>query len=165
MAELIHYEGDLGVFDYDPDVFTLETIHEYSNTHILRYIGSETDGSKIHIPVGITECDTMFRNCDSLVIPPAIPEGVRVCWAMFIGCISLTSPPLIPPEVEDCGWMFAGCTALEMAPDIPESVINSDDMFYGCSEKVQMQGQWNIEHRGMNYLQDYVEENETDELY
>ena len=41
------YEGPLGCFEYNPNEFI---ITERNDSLILKYIGSNTDGSQIHIP-------------------------------------------------------------------------------------------------------------------
>ncbi len=191
---LVHYEGDLGVFDYDDTQFKLMWL---DGKH-LRYTGTETDGAKIHIPEGIADCSFMFRDAN-ITTPPIIPEGVGICKKMFEECVYLEKAPRIPEGVTDCSnmfewcirlnetpiiprsaincnemfWdcrslekapvipqgvtscerMFMGCEGLEIPPEIPDSVTNCSGMFAGCSEKIQKQGEWNIEHRGQSYTE------------
>jgi len=120
-----YYIGKLGKFKYDNTEFKL--INGY-----LRYIGAETDGSKIKIPKGITNCGFMFCGCSSLIEPPEIPVGVTDCISMFYGCVSLTKAPEIPEGVTYCLSMFSGCKSLVRAPEIPVGA-DCDCMFLGCS--------------------------------
>lgn len=120
--ENVSYNGKFGSFSYNPDEF--EILSDY-----VRYIGTETDGSKIKIPDGITKTDYMFANNQSLVTPPVIPESVKTCQCMFVGCSSLKQPPVIPDTIS---WGVS-------------------DMFAGCSRSVKLKGQWNAENRGQQY--------------
>ena len=119
------YEGILGNFQYDDTEFQLK-----SNSY-LRYIGTETDGSKIKIPAGVTNCSYMFQDCSSLLKAPEIPTGVTNCFAMFYGCRSLIEASEIPTEVKSCGYMFKGCSSLIKAPEIPKGVTHCAGMFCG----------------------------------
>lgn len=125
MSKLVHYEGNLGKFDYNPKEFEID--------ELVRYIGNETDGKKIHIPEGVEDCGGMFFKCKSLTIAPDIPEGVKNCSGMFFLCESLTIAPVIPEEVEDCSGMFYGCTSLRSAPAIPKGVEKCHKVFKGCT--------------------------------
>ena len=137
-----HYNGEIGVFDYDDNDFVIESFY---NEDILRYCGSERDGSKIVIPDGIIKCDYMFCASDfgsglfvyldekQLLTPPNIPNGVLSCQGMFDQCEALQEPPLIPDSVIDCYSMFSGCKSMKYAPDIPDSVTVCSGMFSGCS--------------------------------
>ena len=91
---IVHYEGELGIFDYDDDQF------EINEREYLRYIGKETDGSKIHIPEGITNCGEMFFDYRCLQKPPVIPDGVKDCRRMFAECKNLKEAPVIPKGVK-----------------------------------------------------------------
>ena len=98
-----HYEGKLGIFDYDDTEWAI--CREY-----LQYIGDKTEG--ITIPTGITNYNFMFHGCTSLTSAPTIPNGVTNCRFMFCGCKSLTSAPTIPEGVIFSGGIFKGCTSL-----------------------------------------------------
>ena len=119
------YKGCLGEFQYD------DTEFKFKNKR-LRYIGTETDGAKIKIPAGITNCDYMFSGCTFLVRAPKIPVGVTNCDGMFNECNSLVEAPEIPVGVTDCYSMFYGCSSLTKAPVIPTSVTDSRYMFCDC---------------------------------
>lgn len=128
-----HYEGDLGIFDYDDREF--EFVDEDSEPY-LAYVGEETDGSKIKIPEGIKVCNYMFMN-SSIEIPPVIPKGVERCVSMFQDCSDLKSVPVIPEGVVDCKNMFRGCGALKKPPVIPGSVTDCSSMFLKCKSLVE----------------------------
>ena len=127
-AALIHYEGELGTFDYDSEQFKLD-VDEFGREH-LYYTGKLRMYDEIHIPEGINSCRDMFRDYKLLRIPPVIPDSV-----------------------EDCSHMFYGCDLLEEVPVIPKGVKNCDSMFNYCSKAIQKAGQWNIEHRGKSYYE------------
>ena len=119
------YKGILGEFQYDDTEFV-----EKNGT--LRYIGTETDGSKIKIPEGILDCSCMFKDCN-IVTPPVIPAGVTNCHSMFYCCQFLKEPPVIPEGVIHCYGMFYECVSLCKAPVVPDSVESGNYMFYKCS--------------------------------
>ena len=122
---IVHYEGKLGVFDYDNSEWEMcETDGEF-----LKYIGDKVDGKDIKIPEGVINCSRMFYDCESLVNAPEIPEGVKNCSEMFACCESLVNAPEIPKGVTDCSRMFAYCESLVNAPEIPEGVKDCSEMF------------------------------------
>ena len=128
---LVHYEGRLGIFDYDDQEF--EVVNgKYYYGEILHYIGNEVDGEKIIIPSGIKNCTEMFRDCNSLINPPKIPNGVIYCYGMFQDCTSLITPPKIPNGVVYCAYMFDSCTNLQIPPEIPKTAKDCYGMFEGC---------------------------------
>jgi hypothetical protein len=168
----IHYEGNLGTFDYNYKEFTVNSVS--TETDVLNYIGKEKEGSKIRIPHGLTDYSNMFRGCEFLERPPLLQKGVTSCAFMFEGCRNLKNAPEIPAGVENCQSMFENCFALKEAPEIPSSVKNCSRMFYKCrslestpvipssviddslmfeecSEDVQKMGKYNTEHRGKQY--------------
>jgi len=125
-----YYNGKLGKFKYDNAEFKLMD-------GCLRYIGAETDGSKIKIPEGITDCSYMFHGCSSLAEAPVIPAGVTDCYCMFYNCSSLLKAPVIPVGAKDCHSMFSWCVSLVEAPEIPAGVTECGGMFYGCSSLIE----------------------------
>lgn len=85
--------------------------------------------------------DSMFRQCRSLVNPPALPATTlqSSCYRrMFEGCTSLTTAPTLPAMVmapNAYNQMFSGCTSLVNPPALPATSIIShcyDQMFFGC---------------------------------
>ncbi len=137
-----HYEGKLGTFDYNDEEFELideqsfesDGIYGDDNTGpiFLHYIGTEKDGSKIHVPEGLKNADFLFAACDTLVTAPELPEGIESCVQTFESCGSLKKPSAIPKGVKNCGGMFWNCESLEEASVIPEGVEQCDLMFRGC---------------------------------
>lgn len=145
---LVHYKGKLGEFDYNPCEFRLmrachnaddgcTCTYDYDDNsakkarECLRYVGWETDGSKIKIPKGITDCYYMFAG-SSLKTPPIIPNGVTDCTAMFLWNTALESPPVIPESVKICSRMFFMCAYLQTSPIIPQTVSDCRQMFSFC---------------------------------
>jgi len=68
-----HYNGKLGSFDYDMSQFR---IFKGKSEEFLGYIGKETDGSKIQIPEGISNCHRMFW-ARPLTTMPQFPESAK----------------------------------------------------------------------------------------
>ena len=108
---MMHFKGDIGEFDYDPEEFRLITT---GDIHHLIYTGEETDGSRIHIPEGIISCSGMFKHNVHLKTPPVIPESARFFNSMFYGCSSLTEAPALPKGTcsYDTKNMLYGCIHL-----------------------------------------------------
>ncbi len=120
-----HYEGKLGIFDYDDFLFRIDL---YKHGSYLHYIGTETDGRKIKVPDGLTSSANMFAGNQN------IKYGAK-----------------IPDSVIDVSRMYAGCRSLEEVPDFPNNVKKYDDVFDGCSLWVRVAGIWNLEHPGQKY--------------
>lgn len=136
---IIHYNGELGVFDYDPEVFQIKNVNttigdETRTTTILRYKGTEIRGSKIKIPKGIVDCNGMFYGANNLITPPVIPNSVKHCDGMFVNCRSLIRMPKIPIGVETCAHMFYKCYSLSKVTKIPYSVTDCYGMFDSCTK-------------------------------
>lgn len=126
---LIYYNGPLGAFQYNDTEFI-----EKSGT--LRYIGKETDGSKIKIPEGIVVCNHMFTDCN-IVTPPVIPETAKFCILMFDSCAYLTEAPVIPQGVEDVDYIFYNCGLLRNFVLCPKSAQYYYGQYQGCSSILQ----------------------------
>ena len=118
-----HHEGELGISDYDETQFRVDG-------ELLRYIGEETDGSKIKIPDGVVDLAATFRGSD-LVTPPKIPKSVKYCNCTFEES-SLVTPPVIPEGVVNCENAFRYCRYLTKAAELPEGVLNTENMYLGC---------------------------------
>ena len=124
---MVHYEGKLGIFDYDDTEFEV-THTERTFDDTIRYIG---DSAEPKIPEGIKRCNRMFSGCTSLVNAPVIPESVKKCDGMFSGCTSLVNAPIELPRLWTCHRMFSGCTSLVNAPKL-KAIRNCNHMFSGC---------------------------------
>ncbi len=102
---LHHSSRHLGDFNYDPTQFEIidgfkENPSPIDKTPVyyeqLRYIGKETDGSKIHIPEGLISIEGMFPGdywkhgvhigTNKLESAPAIPKSVIYADNTFDGC-------------------------------------------------------------------------------
>ena len=140
----MHYNGALGEFDYDPTQFAIVDVHVPTSNddvngvnkiHVLRYIGTETDGNKIQIPDGIKDASMMFMH-SNIKSTPKIPNSVESTYAMFAECKDLkTVNGRIPPSVKDGPFMFANCSNLEKGPSvIPGTMHDINYIFTGCSE-------------------------------
>src|SRR5574344_17835 len=123
-----HYSGNLGDFDYDDTQYALA---DASGSHF-KYIGSETDGSRIQIPQGMINCTSLFAH-SRIKSQPEIPDSVKCTDAMFLGCDDMTAAGTIPDGVIDAGSMYS-YSGIKQAPAIPDSVRNADFMFDGCSD-------------------------------
>lgn len=141
-----HYQGALGEFDYDPTQFEIqrvnipnemngETLDHNGYMDVLRYVGPETDGSKIHIPEGLTNMDLMFMNTN-IKSAPKIPSSVESMFASFASCQQLkTADITIPPKVKSGEFMFADCKNLEQGLNVvPGTMQNANYMFAACSQ-------------------------------
>jgi hypothetical protein len=153
--EYIHihnYNGPLGVFTYNDKEFELiEVYHGGKYYDCLKYIGKETDGSKIKIPKGIIKCDYMFLQTN-IESSPLIPRTVKSCMGMFLNCKSLKNVSSIPKTVENCNYMYKNCINLLLPPKrIPASVKYCNSMFAGC---LQLQKQLPIPKTAIDH--DYI---------
>lgn len=153
----VFYTGNLGSFNYDTNEFR---VIEEGNLpdKSLRYIGSETDGSKIQIPNGLVDghsmflcgkitslpklpksllrCDYMFQECNCLRnVDVKFPDGIESMRYMFSYCKNLTTfSSTLPKNLEICSSMFMGCENLKVGPKrLPNHVKDVSLMFNECS--------------------------------
>lgn len=145
---MMSYSGPLGEFEYDPNEFKLFTVeHEGEATSftILRYIGSETDGRKINIPEGITNCSMMFASFGdygsglpepTIRVAPALPKSAKSAFAMFSGCDSLEDSSLVfskNNKLRDARFMFSDCDSMVYGPSrMPSNTDFADYAFMNC---------------------------------
>ena len=101
-----------------------------------------------------------------------IPDGVTDLNSCFQGCVSLVEPPVIPDGVTDMSFCFQGCSYLVYAPDIPESVTNIKDCFKDCPhnlrKKSDKKAEQNILEIDVKNLYDYLANkplNDSDTAY
>ena len=85
------------------------------------------------IPDGVTNMNSTFYGCSSLVKAPVIPDSVTNMPSTFNGCTSLVNAPEIPNGVINMPSTFQDCTSLVKAPVIPDSVTNMSYTFNGCT--------------------------------
>ena len=146
--DLVHYEGCLGTFDYNPNDFELcdfelglrdESERPLTIT-CLKYIGDEVDGKKIRIPDGITDISLMFDGCESLTSVPDIPSSVERSFATFRDCTGLTDISIMDfggSKLKDMQFMFSGCKNLvHSLAFLPPKVEQTDYMFFQCDSMV-----------------------------
>ena len=109
---LIHYDGELGVFDYDPDEF--EIMRYVNSSDYLYYSGK---GLSVSLPKGCKNTRSMFAGCK-------LPEG------FYFGEGFDTS------EVTDMSHMFENCeipTGFKLGPNFDTSnVTTMESMFCRC---------------------------------
>ena len=88
------YKGDLGNFEYDDREFKLKG-------GCLRYIGTETDGSKIKIPAGITNCSYMFYGCTKLNYIKCLATDISAnnCIDYWVDGVSSTGTFIKNPDM------------------------------------------------------------------
>lgn len=98
----------------------------------LGYVGSETDGSKIHIPDNIQSCHGLFSGCDKLETPPVIPEGIKDVSGMFEGCSNLKEPAKFPDSVEMMAGVYKDCKSLKEPSEMPEHAVVCLAAYDGC---------------------------------
>jgi len=152
---LIHYEGSLGTFDYNPDDWFLDDTDVLPEYHSLRYRGVETDGRKIIIPSGLKSIYESFKGCIYLMFPPLLEEGIVNGNRAFVGCYFLRRCPVLPHSMKYISEMLKGCRSLENAMVIHEGVEICHHLYDGCPVEIKEAGLWNIEHRGLDFY-DYT---------
>lgn len=146
-----HYFGSHGDFVFDPNEFQIMAMDSEESqfgcggrSHIIRYVGSETDGSKIQIPKGITDGTCMFMNT-GITSMPKLPSSLQFADAMFMGtritsvyqgAVSpVTKLSVLPLGLKSTSFMFANCRDLEIGPmNVPPLVKNANFMFTGCEK-------------------------------
>lgn len=71
-----------------------------------------TKAPKISHCTQLTNMDSTFARCTSLIVAPVLPDSVVKLGVAFKDCTSLISAPIIPENVESLRWTFYGCTSL-----------------------------------------------------
>ena len=136
-----HYSGELGTFDYDDRQFQLQLMEKAADKNgdkvsaeVIRYIGADTDGSKIKIPDGVKNADFMFMG-SNIKSAPSLPVSVESAQATFADCHQLKSAKIsVPPACKNTAFMFSNCENLEKGPrSIPSTCNTMDYMFAGCA--------------------------------
>lgn len=166
-----HYEGVLGSFDYDPDQWAIgyKTVYDSiggesvdTQIPILRYIGSESDGTNIQIPEGVKSLDYTFEGNENLKWMPDIPDGVESMHGTFKDCESLTNErtdawwnptkwfggnatgwkdrdgnTVLPDTVKDLSYCFENCQKLQVGFEVTNAgtqLQNMDGYARGCKD-------------------------------
>ena len=122
-------------------VFTNSTnLEVIGNINML--IQNVLGGNVSNVPLALYCYASMFYNCTSLTVAPALPATTLASncyYSMFYGCTSLTAAPALPATTLAVGCysgMFYGCTSLTTAPALPATTLFSScyySMFYGCT--------------------------------
>lgn len=115
-----------GSFDYDDTQFKID------ENGMLKYIGSETDGSKINIPYGVVNLSGTFAGTNITSIPK-IPDTVMDINGAFADCKQLTSVEGLPNSIILADGAFENCTGITSV-DFPETscFFSLDGTFKGC---------------------------------
>lgn len=82
----------------------------------------------------VTDMNSTFSGCTSLITAPAIPNSVTIVRYAFYKCSSLTMAPIIPNGVTDMERTFYECKSLTTAPIIPDGVTNMSNTFNECKK-------------------------------
>lgn len=164
-----HYEGVLGSFDYNPKDWAIgyKTVYDSiggesvtTEIPILKYVGSESDGTNIKIPEGVKNLDYTFEGNDKLKWLPEIPDGVESMHCTFKNCSALTNERTdgfwqvwkfgsggatgwkdrawnvqLPDSVQDISYCFENCKQLEVGFETTSSgtqLQNMDGYARGC---------------------------------
>ena len=128
------YKVTVSIIDESPVMYSVnefEVLKDKVGRKYLHYSGSETDGSKIHIPINVVSYYRMFEN-SKIIKTTKIPNTVIDIESAFHNCDELSEFPIIPNKVFNCAHAFDGCTSLNGKVDIPESVITCSAMLKQC---------------------------------
>lgn len=87
-----------------------------------------------NIPQSVTDMDSAFIGCTSLIKGPIIPNGIKSMSYIFKGCTNLVDSSPMPNEIDNLSYTFDGCTSLEKSPSIPNSVVSMDHTFFNCAK-------------------------------
>lgn len=136
---MVHYDGVLGSFDYNPKEFQLQVVRveadEFGNPPdyfpVLKYIGDEVDGKNIHIPEGLRDGSFMFEGNETLTSQPKLPSSLTCGVGMFKDCkCMMTASVTLPSGLEDASFMYAGCSHLCRGPVVlPPKLRDATAMF------------------------------------
>lgn len=140
---LIHYEGTLGKFEFNPNEFELQCVHAPADAYgnpattypILKYIGDEVDGNRIKIPEGLTDMTCMFEGNANLQTMPEIPDTVEDGCCAFKDCTNLVAarPFSLTSKMKRASFMFSGCENMEHGPSmLPPRMKDATGMFVDC---------------------------------
>ena len=138
-SNLVHYEGELGVFDYDPREFEIKKF--YDGTKCLHYCGN---GKSVDLPDGCI--DTRYMFCRRR-LPEGFSLGERFDTSKVTDMYGMFSYCKLPEgfslgehfntsNVTDMSYMFNGCSL----PDgfslgeyfNTSNVTDMSSMFEGC---------------------------------
>lgn len=113
-------------FEYDDEQF------QHVGDGRLKYIGTETDGSKIQVPEGLVDGTALFEDT-KIKSGAQLPNSLRKMTNMYRGCIDMTDPGVIPDAVTDIDGAYS-YTGIKDAPYMPDSVETSNFAFDHCED-------------------------------
>jgi surface protein len=100
--------------------------------------------------ISLTNMDRAFRSCSNLLqVPSALPVGVTNCLEMFRDCSLFNDSSIASwnvSNVDDMSGMFLNCTSLNvnLAAWNTSSVTNTGLMFYNCPFFSSNLASWNM---------------------
>ena len=59
-SKLLHYKGQIGEFDYDPEIWEIESTNS-ENKYL--HFNSKKEVEELKLPEGLKSCEYMFRKC------------------------------------------------------------------------------------------------------
>lgn len=139
-TDRIHYEGVLGSFDYDPNLFRLgyweaEVEGNMIRVPCLHYVGDGAvenlagysyngflDGAKIEIPEGLKIADYMFAET-GIKSMPELPESLESAHGMFMNCTNLE---------KGCSDSKVDTGVYQGSLSMPPNLKDTSWMFAGC---------------------------------
>lgn len=80
-----------------------------------------------------------FIGIDTLKTTPIIPDTVTDMQSTFSRCSSLINITNLPSNLQNMRYTFLRCTSLEKAPVIPNTVTDMFQTFYYCSNLKEVQ--------------------------
>ena len=139
--------GDYVMFKGTNTTFGFDTsYHQFVMSGKIRALGDITslnNGRGGNFEISASYCyQNMFKDCTSLITPPALPAttlNYQCYYDMFSGCTSLTTAPELPATTlaNNCYiGMFRDCTSLTTAPALPATTLTYQcysGMFSGCT--------------------------------
>lgn len=158
-GQIVHYEGELGSFDYNTREFELSYYKAEQNGNkirvpVLHYIGDRVvehmgtkcravDGSDIVIPEGLEIADYMFAGTDIESMPDiASCSTLESAHCMFKDCKNMTMACenaldengnlVYPANLEDISWMFAGSGMTQFFGELGEKTMDARCAMQDC---------------------------------
>lgn len=126
-------QSDGTTVEYDAKMFELRTSNEgYHKEQYLKYIGQETDGTKIEIPKNLKSMKYMFSNT-KITSLPEIPNSVEDISYAFSACNSLTidaNSNHIPNTVRNMSYAFCNCNNITRTPVMEINEVRSKSGSY-----------------------------------
>ena len=126
MKQTYQNQVDAVAFAYD------DTEFQNMGNGRLKYIGTETDGTKIKVPDGLEDGSEMFEQT-GLTSSAQLPESLRIMNNMYRGCADLKDPGTIPYGVTSMDGAYAYTGIIE-TPELPDTVTHANFAFDHCAD-------------------------------